>query len=53
MKVYVLKRVLVADGFVKINETRVFADEKKAKETFKAKESELMAIIKPTYQMAA
>ena len=40
MKVYVLKRVLVADGFVEINETRVFADEKKAKETFKEKKEQ-------------
>ena len=31
----------------------MFGGSSEAKETFKAKESELMAIIKPTYQMAA
>ena len=31
----------------------MFGSSSEAKETFKAKESELMAIIKPTYQMAA
>ena len=42
MKVYVLQKVLVADGLAEINETRVFADEKKAKETFKElKEKEI------------
>ena len=31
----------------------MFGSNSEAKETFKTKESELMAIIKPTYQMAA